>query len=401
MVEVLGDLNLGELTGFVQSTLPFCLLLSTLCESKSTNIAVSYLPWWGNGKPHSISPGYRSSDPQYVKSTVQRLKRLGVNVVVLNWFGFDDYQDSATRLMLQEIKKDGELKYILMIDRGAMRAAKCPECDGDREIQSIVDRWKSAMQNNINFKLSGRPVLFEFGLFEDAKLNYELFHRNNPEIALFGVHSTYMRRNPQGGVYAWPLPMACAELSIPIPCTESMLRDSTEKALSDLNNFYERAAKKDMPYIGGVFKGFDDRRAPWVVGEGSVIDGHCGRLWKSTWKVWEEVSTKSKTNLLHIATWNDHDENSGVEFGVDSCVGYSLRRVQANFWSIDVRNTENIDYLRLDFQGTDGAPAGGVCLPPDNAGKNKLISSYYFRSVSVSSMGLPGFVTPTMKFNLN
>jgi hypothetical protein len=83
-------------------------------------------------------------------------------------------------------------------------------------------------------------------------------------------------------------------------------------------------------------KGFNDSQASW--GKGFRIDQNCGKTWLSTFGIINQrYSADKPLPAVEIVTWNDWEEGTEIESGIENCV--SLRA------SVDT------DTLRWEMQG--------------------------------------------------
>jgi hypothetical protein len=95
--------------------------------------------------------------------------------------------------------------------------------------------------------------------------------------------------------------------------------------LGKLEEFYsEVRSNPGRLYSGSFFKGFDDRFAAW--GQGRGIDQACGLTFVRSLEVLTKYLSSSPSNLplLQVATWNDYEEGTEVETGVDNCGSVSV-----------------------------------------------------------------------------
>ena len=101
--------------------------------------------------------------------------------------------------------------------------------------------------------------------------------------------------------------------------------------------------------MGSAYKGFDDADASW--GKGRVIDQRCGQTWLSTFEVAGRFySASHQLPALIIPTWNDYEEGTEIESGIDNCVEVkaSILNGKTLVWNITGReNTiEHISVLQ-------------------------------------------------------
>jgi hypothetical protein len=64
--------------------------------------------------------------------------------------------------------------------------------------------------------------------------------------------------------------------------------------------------------VGSVYKGFDDRLASWS--KHKIIPQECGRTLLTAGK-----RVPGSANMAQVVTWNDYEEGTAVEPGVDNC----------------------------------------------------------------------------------
>jgi hypothetical protein len=90
-----------------------------------------------------------------------------------------------------------------------------------------------------------------------------------------------------------------------------------------LEDFYTGASthSSDVAF-GGIWKGFDDHNASW--GTNRVIAQQCGQVLLDSFGAinWAHTNLNGGTFSLpyaQVATWNDYEEGTEVETGVDNC----------------------------------------------------------------------------------
>jgi hypothetical protein len=165
-----------------------------------------------------------------------------------------------------------------------------------------------------------------------------LFFRNSPTFA-----------NPDAdGAYAWMAP----ETASP--------RDPM--ALQYLERFYTRAQPSDKIAMGSAYKGFNDSDASW--GKGRVIDQQCGQTWLSTFALANRFySSRNQLPALIIPTWNDYEEGTEIETGIDNCVSVKAEVNREKLsWTITGRD-DTLDHISI-FAKTDSRWIPLTDLPP-------------------------------------
>jgi hypothetical protein len=92
-----------------------------------------------------------------------------------------------------------------------------------------------------------------------------------------------------------------------------------------LSQFYSTAtsAVHNNPRLlsfGGGWKGFDDTNAPWVTSP-RIMGQQCGQTWLQTiQKANSYYSANSPLPFFGVVTWNDYEEGTEIETGIDNCL---------------------------------------------------------------------------------
>lgn len=90
-------------------------------------------------------------------------------------------------------------------------------------------------------------------------------------------------------------------------------------AMQYLERFYSKAQQSNEIAMGSAYKGFDDAEASW--GKDRVIDQRCGLTWLTTFALTGRFySSGHQLPALMIPTWNDYEEGTEIETGIDNCV---------------------------------------------------------------------------------
>src|SRR5438067_12996835 len=92
-------------------------------------------------------------------------------------------------------------------------------------------------------------------------------------------------------------------------------------SLSYLTYFYQTAQQysRKLP-VGTCYKGFDDTLASWTANR--HMQQQCGQTWLATFnKANSWWSTADQLAWFQLVTWNDYEEGTEIETGIDNCVG--------------------------------------------------------------------------------
>ncbi|PYV68658.1 MAG: hypothetical protein DMG96_35885, partial [Acidobacteria bacterium] len=129
-------------------------------------------------------------------------------------------------------------------------------------------------------------------------------------------------------------------------------------------------ANPNQVTLGSVYKGFDDAAAPW--GSGRRLDEHCGKLWIDTFaaNVQAMGSQIDQLSAFQAVTWNDYEEATNLETGVDNCLSISaaVSGTKLN-WKISPNTPESAATLSMFvvYISKDGKNLAQLKVPPTSA----------------------------------
>jgi len=311
-----------------------------LYSGSNTKLFASWLPWFG-GSNH-MDVGYHSDDPAQVHKQVQDMISRGIQGVIIDWFGPNvPIISDASLLMQREAEANPGFEFAIMEDSGALfNAAVANGCDVTSQLISDLHFINSQfVPSPAYFHLNGQPVIFMFGVtqfFIDwQRVLPTLPHR---ELLLF--------RGPEGfqqsfanGSFQW----------VDINTT-----DAFDSQLTALDAFYTQAAQNPgRAAVGSAYKGFDDPLAMW--GTNRQIHHRCGQTWLDTMhETGKFFSASHQLASLQIVTWNDYEEGSEIESGIDNCafVVPSLSGSTLT-WTLGGGPESTVDHYTV-FASTDG-----------------------------------------------
>ncbi|HSB76602.1 MAG TPA: hypothetical protein VLC12_13185, partial [Terriglobales bacterium] len=100
----------------------------------------------------------------------------------------------------------------------------------------------------------------------------------------------------------------------------------SDYGMSYLGSFYTTGQSYPAKQTTGAnYKGFNDTLASW--GSNRIMSQQCGTTWINTFgKINGLYNSSSQLPLLQLVTWNDYEEGTEIESGIDNCltVGASL-----------------------------------------------------------------------------
>lgn len=312
-----------------------------LYAGHSTKIFVNHLPWFGS--PSHVNVGYDSADPAQARRQVDDMVSRGFDGVVLDWFGVADNEhntkvNNASLAIRDAVARYANFQFAIMEDQGALK--KCANTYGcDITAKLITDlkyAWANYMQHGNYQRINGRPVVYSFDL-ELKSIDWNRVAANIP----FQPHWIFRNvsgftRAYTGGSYSW------IQIS----------GDATDT--NYLNNFYYNGTLKYASKygVGSVYKGFNDSIAAWSLHR--YQNQHCGQTWLRTFASANKYhNTSNQLDALQVVTWNDYEEGTEIETGIDNCVSVNASVSSGKLnWTLS-GNENTIDHYEV-FVSADG-----------------------------------------------
>jgi PKD repeat protein len=310
-----------------------------LYSGANTQIFASWLPWFG-GSNH-MNVGYRSDDPGQVHRQVEDMISRGINGAIIDWFGPNvDIISAASILMQREAEAHPGFQFAIMEDSGALfNAAVSNGCDVTTQLISDLAFINSQfVPSPAYLHINGKAVIFTFGITQfyiDWKRVLATVPANN--LLIFRGPEGF-QQSFAGGSFQW----------IDINTT-----DAFDKQLSALDGFYTMAGQSSRPAVGAAYKGFNDPLAMW--GTNRQIHHQCGQTWIATFQeAGKFFSAGHQLPNLQIVTWNDYEEGSEIETGIDGCT-FVVPAVSGSTltWTVGGAPETTIDHFTV-FASTDG-----------------------------------------------
>jgi hypothetical protein len=284
-----------------------------------------------------------------------------------DWYGPSSAQTFANNTVIAQANdlKSRTLKLLIMLDGGAVVAGTdsvpgCAKSTTDetlclkKVIPALLDyidlNWA---ENSYYARDSSGANLVTFFLDEGDWSGSDwiaIMDTVTTQIATYTTPMKLLSRNNSfgmhgfNGAYAWPQPQKNAYVNggtngftapaIPTvtgdcspPGTAGCMQyywDQTApppgSAWQYLPDFYSGAVGSSEVAIGGIWKGFDDSNAAaWYADR--VMAQQCGQVLLDSFAAINSAHTSSGLSLPYaqVATWNDYEEGSEVETGVDNC----------------------------------------------------------------------------------
>jgi len=356
---------------------------SLLYSGASTKVFAHLLLWFGDGH---MNVGYNSNDATQVHKQIMDMINRGIDGVVIDWYGANNSIDQATQLVMAEAESHPGFTFAIMVDEGTIR--NCGSCNPQQTlIQALQYVEQKYFPSPAYLKHDGQPVVTEFSI----DYAYPGVDWNAVNAAL-GTHPLFIFQDAggfthtlSGGSFSWVIPT------------------STDYGMSYLTNFYDDGLSQPAEQIvGAAYKGFNDTLASW--GSNRIMNQQCGQTWLQTFaKINGMFSSGKQIPYMQLVTWNDYEEATEIESGIDDCLGVS-GSVSGNALNWNVSGDESVVdhyqvYISSDGQNLmpltqtyPGDRSTNLCSFNVPAGNYKLY---------VQAVGKPSFanrITPAISY---
>ena len=356
---------------------------STLLYNGSTTaIYAHFMPWFGVS--YHMNVGYNSADPAQVKKQVDDMISRGIAGVIIDWYGSNAQQENASTLAManEAASRNGSFQFAIMEDAGAIsNCANTSGCDVTAALISDLNYIaQTYMSSPAYIRWNGNPVVFYFGV-ESYPIDWVRVRANTAATLqfVFQNDSGFTRAYSNGG-FSWVQPSSSTQ--------------SDPMSLNYLSDFYSTAQQysSKLP-VGASYKGFNDSLASWSANR--IMQQQCGQTWLSSFGKANSMWSVSKPLAwFQLVTWNDYEEATEIETGIDNCVSVSASVAGSTLnWSI-TGNENTLDHYTV-FISNDGENLMSLGDFPN--GTHSLdLSSYGFPlgtySVYAKAVGKPSIL---------
>ncbi len=329
---------------------------SLLYSGSTTKVYAHWMGWFG-GTDH-MNVGYRSDDAAQVHRQVADMMSRGIDGAIINWHGQNSSRiNSASMMMKREAEsQNGKFQFAIMEDVGSLSsAATTNHCDVTDQVINDLSYVASQFENSPAYlKMNGRPVVFFFGVdtyyIDWARVQSAA---GNPLLLFRGKSG--LTHASTDGAFQWE---------------DHNSSDPFDEELAAQDQFYSAAvAAQNLTAFGSAYAGFNDTLAAWSTDR--FTDQNCGQTWLGSLnEVGKFYSASNQLAAIQLVTWNDYEEGTALEAGVDNCV-YVTPSVSGNTlnWTVGGGNENTIDHYTV-FVSSDGQNLSN--LGDVNAGKHSF-----------------------------
>ncbi len=327
---------------------------SLMYPGANPKMLVALMGWFG--KSSHISVGYASNDPAQVAKQMADMKSRGFDGATIAWYGSGtDMSNLTAAELLKQAQAQGGFSVALRVNEGMIKWNSLGKTPTDALIYHLNFAAQNYFSSSAYLRYGGRPVVFEFGM-ETYDIDWDLVRASVQGNPLFIFRNAVGYTRPQNdGAYAW----------------------GPADSISYLDWFYAHALGYPTKLtFGNASKGFNDTIASWT--KNRIISQQCGQTWLNTFaNAGKYYSSGNQLPFMQITTWNDYEEGTSIETGIDNCLSISASRSGNTLsWALSGTGLENtIDHYMI-FVSVDGENL--MPLTTRAAGVRSLdLASYY------------------------
>ena len=274
---------------------------SLLYSGAKTKVLAQLLLWFGHSD--HINVGYNSNDAAQVKRQIEDMISRGIDGVIIDWYGANNTIDQAAQLVMHEAESHPGFSFSIMIDAGAIAANSCNGCSPQQVLVNLLQYVeKTYFPSSAYLNIGGQPVVTNFNIDAQYAVDWQQANAQlqTPPRFLFQDQGGFSHAMSDGS-YSWVMPGA------------------GNYGLGYLTSFYDTGLTFPREEtMGAAYKGFNDQLASW--GSGRFMDQQCGKTWLETFSQVNSVyNSGQQLPYLQLVTWNDYEEGTEIESGVDGC----------------------------------------------------------------------------------
>jgi len=314
---------------------------SLLYSGSTTKIYAHLLGWFGSSG--HINVGYQSNDTGQVHRQVTDMMSRGIAGAIIDWHGSSSTTINQTAMLLRKEAEaqDGKFQFAITEDVGALSAfALSNHCDVTDQVITDLNYMATQFEGSSAYlEMNGRPVVFFFGVdtyyIDWSRVLSSI--ANNPLLLFRG--SSGLNHIHADGAFQWE---------------DHNSSDPFDMQLAAQDQFYSAAvANPSKIAFGSAYTGFNDTLAGW--GTNRLTARDCGQTWLAALhEVSKFYSSSHQLAALQLVTWNDYDEGTAIESGIDNCV-YLTPSISGStlHWTVGGGNENTIDHYTV-FTSPDG-----------------------------------------------
>ena len=298
-----------------------------------------YQPWFGLASHQSV--GYSENSSVTVAAQDSFMIAEGCDINLIDFYGSlspnQTFNLTTTNTIFSDLNSRAgyPLKFGIMEDKGALTYScptsiqteavtlACLETALITDMDFINTHYASS---GVYLTDAGQPIIFSFVTKSvwpiltnadwDTIWSTVKAHTDNYVAPFKYIHQfgSFTASSYDNGRFAWVQPAAYDSIK------QFWWGSNTSAAPTYVDSFYSAGiAHSSQLTVGGIWKGFDDNNASWSGNR--VMAQQCGQVLLNTAN---EISkyygvTKLQIPYVQVITWNDYEEGTAVESGIDNC----------------------------------------------------------------------------------
>jgi hypothetical protein len=282
---------------------------SALYAGATTKVYMHWLPWFctspvvvgSDGVSRCgghILTGYNSNDATVVHNQLTDMISRGGDGVIIDWYT-KTTEDQAAMKVRDEAAQHAGFEFAIMEDKENYKSAGDQTARANKIIQDVQYINSTYFNASAYMKRGARPVLFFFQIDTQYPVDWAAVaagvqQYGNPLL----VFENNFDHAAADGAYAWI--------------------DTSNPTMNYLNDYYSKAQTHPtkIPW-GSSYAGFNDALATW--GLNRFVDRRCGNNWMDAFASANgKWSSSNQLPNLQLVTWNDYDEGTEIESGIDN-----------------------------------------------------------------------------------
>jgi hypothetical protein len=280
-------------------------LHSLLYPGATTKIYAHMMLWFGGPSPMNV--GYNSKDAAQVHRQIQDMISRGIEGVILDWYGPGNFEDDVAKLVMAEVETHPGFTFAIMVDKGAIYWNSCSGCTPQQALISQIQYIQHTyFPSPAYMKIKGNPVITNFDLDLHFAIDWNAVNTAvGGNIAYIFQHAEGFTHVLSSGSYSWIMPA------------------TTDYGMGYMTKFYTAAlAAPTEEAFGAVYKGFNDTLASWTMNR--IMSQRCGQTWLQSFDELNHFyNSGTQLAALQLPTWNDYEEATEIESGIDNCLSVS------------------------------------------------------------------------------
>jgi hypothetical protein len=278
-----------------------------LYDGATSDIYAELQPWFGDKRHMDI--GYVSWDPAEVEAQIEDMQSRGITGVIIDWYGPADPTIATTEAWFTALLNHPGFKIMIMIDKGAITLSPCQGCNPQQTLIYLTNYVLENYAVSPSYAtLNGKPMITEFDLDLHFTLDWNAVEAaTSPNVAWIFENAGGFTHPLSSGSYSW------------------MNATSKDYGMDYLTKFYNAGAQAPaLAAWGAGYKGFNDTLASWSLDR--VVGQQCGQTWLETYgEINSYYNAGNQLPFLQLVTWNDYEEGTEIETGIDNCFSVSAQ----------------------------------------------------------------------------